>query len=153
MGTHTCAHSPTPLFFFPVEGQAAAPPPEGAPGICESTPITSPQLEAMNQLVTLSFCAARIAPAASRRKFRGVCPLRWAEGHTHAPINNGEGGFLEGHLVAPTVVASPEAPAHSVGLYFWLETMSDMHKLRAEQLSGSSCLNKLQHARTLYKTY
>lgn len=81
MGTRMCkcAHSP---FFFPVGGQAAAPPPEGAPGICESTPITSPQLEAMNQLVTLLFYPGRITLTTSLRKFRGVCPLRWTEGHT-----------------------------------------------------------------------
>lgn len=51
-------HTHTPL--LPVKGQTAAQPPEGAPGICESTPITAPQLEVMNQLVTLSFYSARI---------------------------------------------------------------------------------------------
>ncbi len=40
---------------MPVKGQTAAPPTEGAPGIYESTPITSSQLQVMNQLVTLSF--------------------------------------------------------------------------------------------------
>lgn len=48
----------TPL--LPVKGQTAAPPPEGAPGICKPTPITSPQLQVMNQLVTLSFYTAHI---------------------------------------------------------------------------------------------
>lgn len=153
---HACASAHTPPFSFPVGGQAAAPPPEGAPGICESTPITSPQLEAMNQLVTLLFYPGRITLTTSLRKFRGVCPLRWTEGHTHAAINDGEESFLEGRWWRRRPrrsAASPEAPAYSVALYFWIEIMGDVHILHAEQLSGGSCLNKLQHARTLYKTY
>lgn len=115
-----------------------------------------PQLEAMNQLVTLSFYSCRITLTTAPRKFRGICPLRWAEGHTHRRAWTTAGVFSgRSHLVLVVVVvsASPEALAYSVGLYFWIEIMGDMHILHAEQLSGGSCLNKLQHARTLYKTY
>lgn len=50
-----------------VKGQTATPPLKGTPGACESTPITSLQLEVMNQLVTRSFyscLAARVTPDA-----------------------------------------------------------------------------------------
>lgn len=43
-----------------VKGQTATPPLKGTPGACKSTPITSLQLEVMNQLVTLSFYSARL---------------------------------------------------------------------------------------------
>lgn len=52
-----------------------------------------PQLEAMNQLVTLSFYSCRITLTASPRKFRGICPLRWAGGHTQARMDNGRSVF------------------------------------------------------------
>lgn len=51
-------HTRTHGCLMLVKGQTATPPLKGTPGACESTPITSLQLEVMNQLVTLSFYSA-----------------------------------------------------------------------------------------------
>lgn len=51
-----------------VKGQTVTPPLKGTPGGCESTPITSLQLEVMNQLVTLSFYSAWLPTSLSHLK-------------------------------------------------------------------------------------
>lgn len=75
---HARAHTP----LFPPSPQSKPQPRLLKVHLASPSPLQlqSPQLEAMNQLVTLSFYSARFAPTTSCRKFRGVCPLRWAAG-------------------------------------------------------------------------
>lgn len=140
---HTHTHTP----LLPVKGQTAAPPPEGAPGICESTPITAPQLEVMNQLVTLSFYSARITRSPHSSNL-GASVRDRAEG---ALIDTTREFAGLGYLLV--VGVSREREIIYCCSLFLEEIMGDIHILHSEQLYEGSCLNKLQHADTLYKTY
>lgn len=93
--THTHAHA-LPYFQWKVEPQ----PRLLKVHLASASPLQLhlPQLEAMNQLVTLSFYSCRITLTAAPRKFRGICPLRWAEGHTQARIGQRRDCFLEGRI-------------------------------------------------------
>lgn len=93
----------------------------------------------MTQLVTLSFYSARLTLSTYNSKL-GASVRKSGKGPSHWQHTQGFSG------VVGQCISKEDIYCCSL---FWEEIMADINIAHSVQLSGGSCLNKLQHAHTL----